>query len=134
MRTGYIQVFSEQTAKFHHPKNYEITASVRAYEFSEVPDWVLDSTLYQLLSADRKIKLIESKKDVAQVDEVNGKISKESLADAIDSVDINADEVAEENEVDYSAMKAKQLYDLCVEKGIEAEKQQSREYYINLLG
>ena len=68
------------------------------------------------------------------MDEVNGKISKESLADAIDSVDINADEVAEENEVDYSAMKAKQLYDLCVEKGIEAEKQQSREYYINLLG
>lgn len=134
MRTGYIQVFSEQTAKFHHPKNYEITASVRAYEFSEVPEWVLDSTLYQLLSADRKIKLIESKKDVAQVDEVNGKISKGSLADAIDSVDINADEVVEENEVDYSAMKAKQLYDLCVEKGIEAEKQQSREYYINLLG
>ena len=129
MRTAYIQVFSEQTAKFHHPKNYEITASVRAYEFSEVPEWVLDSTLYQLLSADRKIKLIESKKDVAQVDEVNGKISKESLADAIDSV-----EQTEENEVDYSAMKAKQLYDLCVEKGIEAEKQQSREYYINLLG
>ena len=129
MRTGYIQVFSEQTAKFHHPKNYEITASVRAYEFSEVPEWVLDSELYKLLSADRKIKLIESKKDVAQVDEVNGKISKESLADAIDSV-----EQTEENEVDYSAMKAKQLYDLCVEKGIEAEKQQSREYYINLLG
>ena len=38
------------------------------------------------------------------------------------------------NDVDYSNMKAKELYDLCVEKGIEVEAKKSKEYYIEKLG
>ena len=34
---------------------------------------------------------------------------------------------------DYSSMKAKELYDLCVEKGIEVEAKKSKEYYIEKL-
>lgn len=131
MKTGYIQIFSEQAAKFHHPKDYNITASVKAFEFAEVPEWVMQSRIYKLLVSDKKIRLIEGKKDVAEVESANGKISRQDVVDAIDSVDET--EATEENEIDYSAMKAKQLYDLCLERGIEAEKQQSREYYINLL-
>lgn len=36
--------------------------------------------------------------------------------------------------VDYSNMKAKELYDLCVERGIEVEAKKSKEYYIEMLG
>ena len=35
--------------------------------------------------------------------------------------------------VDYSSMKAKELYDLCVEKGIEVEAKKSKDYYIEKL-
>lgn len=36
-------------------------------------------------------------------------------------------------EVDYTNMKAKELYDLCVEKGIEVEAKKSKDYYIEKL-
>lgn len=54
--------------------------------------------------------------------------------------DVDADvdtevETGEEqsDEVDYSNMKAKELYDLCVERGIEVEAKKSKEYYIEKL-
>ena len=39
----------------------------------------------------------------------------------------------EEEEVDYSEMSLKELYNLCEEKGIEAEPKKPAKYYINLL-
>ena len=42
-------------------------------------------------------------------------------------------ESTESGEVDYANMKAKELYDLCVEKGIEVEAKKSKEYYIEKL-
>lgn len=42
----------------------------------------------------------------------------------------DADDVAE---IDYSSMKVKELYDLCVERGIEVEVKQPKQYYIDKL-
>lgn len=45
------------------------------------------------------------------------------------------EEVAEEpkSEVDYSSMKAKELYELCLSKGIEVEEKKPKQYYIDKL-
>lgn len=48
-------------------------------------------------------------------------------------VDTDAETDEEQSKIDYSNMKAKELYDLCVEKGIEVETKQSKEYYIEKL-
>lgn len=39
----------------------------------------------------------------------------------------------EGKEIDYSEMSARELYKLCVERGIEAQKKKPEKYYINLL-
>lgn len=125
MRTGYIQIFSEQAATFNHPKDYNTKVSVNAFKFEEVPEWVMDSAMFNLLTKARKLRVINGKNDVAKVEIANGKISKENTIEAM--------EKAEEKEVDYTSMKAKKLYELCVEKGIEVEPQQSKDYYLEKL-
>lgn len=38
-----------------------------------------------------------------------------------------------DEEVDYSSMSAKELYDMCKEKGIAAKPRKDKQYYIDLL-
>ena len=45
-------------------------------------------------------------------------------------VEDDEDETDDWDEVDYSTMSAKELYEVCVEKGIEVEKKKSSAYYI----
>ena len=39
----------------------------------------------------------------------------------------------EEEEIDLTSKTAKELYEMCIEKGLEAEPKKSKDYYINLL-
>ena len=63
-------------------------------------------------------------------DEVNNE-DDEVIAQEIENESEGSDEV-QEGPV-YTNMKAKELYDLCVEKGIEVEAKKSKEYYIEKL-
>lgn len=56
---------------------------------------------------------------------------KEDITQEIENETEVTDEVTET--IDYTTMKAKELYDLCVEKGIDVEAKKSKEYYIEKL-
>ena len=56
---------------------------------------------------------------------------KEIIDQEIENEPEGSDEVVEA--IDYSGMKAKELYDLCIEKGIEVEAKQPKDYYIEKL-
>lgn len=43
------------------------------------------------------------------------------------------EEWPDEEQPDYSSMKARELYDLCIERGIDCETRMSKQYYIDLL-
>lgn len=134
MKTGYIQIFSNQAATFNHPKNYDEKVKVRAFEFSEVPEWVLQSVMFKALTKSNKIRLINGKSDISKIEEA-GKIESSKITEAIDTAEITQETATEteKNEDMYANMKNKQLYDLCVERGIDVEMHQSRRYYLDKL-
>ena len=77
-----------------------------------------------------------AKNGIAEI--VEGADTEEEVEETEEEVEATEDEgseeqESEEEEVDYESMKAKELYDLCVEKGIEVKKQQPKQYYIDLL-
>ena len=61
-----------------------------------------------------------------EVEETN-----EDITEEIENEPEGSGEVVEA--IDYSGMKAKELYDLCVEKGIKVEAKKPKEYYIEKL-
>lgn len=137
MKTGYIQIFSNQAATFNHPKNYDEKVKVRAFEFSEVPEWVLQSVMFKALTKSNKIRLINGKSDISKIEEA-GKIESGKITEAIDTAEttpetVETAAVAENNPDPYANLKNKQLYDLCVERGIDVEMHQSRRYYLDKL-
>ncbi len=139
-RTGYITIFSDQAATFNHPDDYTVTSIIEAYKFEEVPDWVSKSRMFELLTKSKKIKVVEGKKSVAEIDNANGKVKNTEVSAALDAIesetDLTSDEALEEdkdNTLDYTHMKSKELYEICVEKGIEVEAKQPKEYYIDKL-
>ncbi len=127
MKTGYIQVFSNQSATFNHPNDYETKCKIDAFKFVNVPEWITDSLMYKNLEKQGKIKLIRDRKDVAEI-EINGKITNTEISNAINNTPENSVE-----EIDYTHMKSSELYKLCIEKGLEAEPKRAAEYYINIL-
>jgi hypothetical protein len=58
-----MRIFSKKSLRFHHPKDREQAAFVQSQSFADVPDWVADSTMFQLASQDETVTVIESKKD-----------------------------------------------------------------------
>lgn len=70
-------------------------------------------------------------------DEVDGEgdevITEEPENEPEESNEVQEGQEPEVEAVDYASMKAKELYDLCVEKGIEVEAKKSKEYYIEKL-
>ena len=136
---GNVTVFSNKSANFNHPKDYSTVVNVRALTFETVPDWVLDSKMFQLLKKENSIRIIESNKDLKDV-EVAGKVKSKEIFDAVKE-EIAVAEVAaevEEDEVevetsDYSQMSSKQLYTICVEKGLNVEPKLKKEDYIKVL-
>lgn len=137
MKTGQVQIFSNQSATFNHPNDYNTKFRVKAFEFVYAPDWVLESSMYKSLKKDRKIKLIKSSADVADI-ETKGKVDNKNINDALNSTN---ETQSKENKVnltdnelkEYSEKTARELYDICVEKGIEVESKKAKEYYLEKL-
>lgn len=69
---------------------------------------------------------------VDDVVEVPGEVGKRWISRGIASP-ASEEQSAGDEVVGYAAMKAKELYELCTERGIEAEAKKSKEYYIELL-
>lgn len=130
MRTGQVQIFSNQTAVFNHPDDYETKFRVRAYEFTYAPDWILKSRMYKALLDSNKIKLIESNSDVAKI-ETNGKIESKEINEALNNTEnLN---ISDNDLQSYSEKSSKELYNICLEKGIQVESKKPKEYYIEKL-
>ena len=125
-----VQVFSEQRAKFVNDQDSEITFTVAPFIFTYAPDWITKTLLWKLLMKDNKIRIIGSAKDAIEATaKVEEKISYEKAEEQAESeVKIS------DNEIDqYSKMKARELYEVCVSKGIEVESKQSKAYYLEQL-
>lgn len=130
MRTGQVQIFSNQTAVFNHPDDYETKFRVRAYEFTYAPDWILKSRMYKALLDSNKIKLIESNSDIAKI-EINGKIESKEINEALNNTEnLN---ISDNDLQSYSEKSSKELYNICLEKGIQVESKKPKEYYIEKL-
>ena len=169
-----LTIFSNQSATFNHPDDYNTKCSVSAFDFVSVPDWVPDSEMFKALKSMGKIKIIENSKDVADI-EIKGKVDDKKVEKALEDVskvvvaganldaDASADEnicadnvppaddeaddddadvdeaeaeeaEAEETETaDYESMTNKELYKLCVEKGINIEAKMPKKAYIDAL-
>lgn len=137
-KVGYITVFSNQAATFNHPNDYNIRATVEAYKFEEVPDWVVTSRMFELLSKSKKIKVVEGRRSIAEIDNANGKIKNIEVSAALDSIEPEvtlAEDVSDsvDTSSDFTHMKSKELYEMCLERGIEVEAKQPKEYYIEKL-
>ena len=133
MKTGQVQIFSNQSATFNHPDDYKTKFRVKAFEFTYVPDWVINTEMYKLLLNDGNVKLIKSSADVADI-EIKGKVDNKNINDALNSAnEIQSEENVSlsDNELkEYSEKTARELYDICVEKGIEVESKKPKEYYL----
>jgi hypothetical protein len=84
---------------------------VRAMDFVEVPDWVVEDAMFNWAVQDGDIEVLDKKMLVG-----GAPVSP-----------------ASEDVKDFQDMKAAQLYKLCVERGIECEERKSKDYYIELL-
>lgn len=128
MANSRIQVFCKQSVKFNHPKDYNVKHETKANEFTYIPDWVLDSTMFKLLQQKNMIKVIGSKQDVVDIETSNGKVIDKALEEAEEAATSTV-----EAAVDYETLKAKELYSLCIEKGVEVQEKQPKDYYIEKL-
>lgn len=125
-----IQVFSEQRAKFVNDQDSEITFTVAPYIFTYAPEWITKTLLWKLLAKDNKIRAISTAKDAIEVTaKVEEKISYEKAEEQAEST-----AKIDDNELDqYSKMRAKELYEICISKGIEVEPKQGKAYYLEQL-
>lgn len=124
-----IQVFSEQRAKFVSPVDNEITFTVAPYVFTNAPDWIVDTLLWKLLEGDNKIRMIgTAKQAIEAMAKVDEKVSIKEAESKVEEQEINDNEL-----VDYSKMKAKDLYEVCISKGIDVEPKLSKAYYLEQL-
>ena len=137
MKTGQVQIFGNQSATFNHPNDYSLKFRLKAFEFTYAPEWILESEMYKALKKDGKIKLIKSSADVADI-ETKGKVDNKNINDALNSTN---ETQSKENKVnltdnelkEYSEKTARELYDICAEKGIEVESKKAKEYYLEKL-
>lgn len=124
-----IQIFSEQRAKFVNPADSEVSFTVAPFIFTYAPDWVQETLLWKLLSQDKKIRLINSAKDAieAKYEQVENEVPAEPVKEEKES------KLSDTELEDYSKMKAKDLYEICISKGIEVEPKLSKAYYLEQL-
>lgn len=145
---GNITVFSNKTVNFNHPLDFSRVVNVKALSFETVPDWIVDSKMFKLLKSEGSIRIINSNKDLREV-EAEGKVKGKDIFEATKEEMIEKEEEAqfarereieveeetkEEKEiVNFSDMTSKQLYNLCIEKGLNVEPKQKKEVYVKLL-
>ncbi|MFP3391010.1 hypothetical protein [Brevibacillus sp. SIMBA_040] len=63
-----MRIFSKKTLQFDDPNKQEPSVVVRAQDFATVPEWVLKSSMYQLASADGTVSIVETRADVAAIE------------------------------------------------------------------
>lgn len=141
-----IQVFCTKSIRFVHPKDESVYHEIKNHAFTSAPEWIKDTAIFNLLVKENSLKVIESSKDLAEV-ETTGKIAgkeleKENyvskLGAGVDLKDEEPEEVEEveaeeEAAVDPKDMSNKELYALCVEKGLEVEEKKNKAYYLEKL-
>ncbi|SFU71028.1 hypothetical protein [Alicyclobacillus macrosporangiidus] len=71
-----MRVFSRKSLMFHHPTGEEAPVTVRAHDFSDVPDWVAHSTMFRWALDDGVVSVIESKADEVQAEKAAAKRGK----------------------------------------------------------
>ena len=125
-----VQIFSEQRAKFVNPADNEVTFDVAPFVFTYAPDWVQETLLWKWLEADKKVKVIKSAKDAieAKFEQVETPSIKEAEKQVEEEPKLS--DVELEN---YSKMKAKDLYEICISKGIDVEPKLSKAFYLEKL-
>lgn len=152
-----IQVFCTKSIRFVHPKDESVSHEIRNHEFTMAPSWIRDTMMFHALKRENSIKVIESAKDLAEV-ETTGKIAGAELekepeastqgagvglpeettetaeeAEEETAETAEAETAEEETKVDYESMSNKDLYNLCIEKGIEVEAKRNKAYYVEKL-
>lgn len=144
-----IQVFCTKSIRFVHPKDESVYYEIKNHAFTSAPEWIKDTAIFALLIKENSLKVIESSKDLAEV-ETTGKIAAAELEKepeastqgagvglpeetAETAEETEEAEEAEETKVDYESMSNKELYALCVEKGLEVEEKKSKAYYLKQL-
>lgn len=125
-----IQIFSEQRAIFENPFDKEVSFTVAPYVFTYAPDWVQETLLWKWLEADKKVKVIKSAKDAIeakfeQVETPSIKEAEEQVEEEPKLSDVDLEK--------YSKMKAKELYEVCISKGIDVEPKLSKAFYLEQL-
>lgn len=63
-----MRIFSKKTLQFDDPNKQEPPVVVRAQDFATVPEWVVNSSMYQLASADGTVSIVETRADVAAIE------------------------------------------------------------------
>lgn len=130
-----ITIFSKKAVTFNHPGDYSIEHTVKNDSFENVPDWVIDSTMFAALKSEGSVRIIESAKDL-KVAEMSDTVKEEVFRDEMPEPAVETDE--DENEeipagTDFASMKATELYKVCKEKGLEVEPKQSKDFYLEVL-
>lgn len=123
-----IQIFSEQKAKFESG-DPDITFTVEPLIFTFAPDWITDTLLWKLLEQDNKIRKISSAKDAI---ESTIKVEEPKIKKAEEQVK-KEPTISDDDLEKYSKMKAKELYEVCISKGIEVEPKLSKAFYLEQL-
>lgn len=125
-----MRIFSKKAFAFKDPNVIDVVAEIsggkKTYievqpgSFTSVPDWVKNDAMFQWALSDGDIEILEDAKPM-----VSGV-----------SIPAPSTEGEEEDPVaddEFSGLTNKQLYDKCVEAGIEVEPKKSRAYYIEKL-
>ncbi|GIO06220.1 hypothetical protein J31TS6_22480 [Brevibacillus reuszeri] len=74
-----MRIFSKKTLQFDDPNKQEPPVVVRAQDFATVPEWVLKSSMYQLASADGTVSIVETRADVAAIENAETEKLKKEL-------------------------------------------------------
>jgi hypothetical protein len=57
-----MRVFSKKAFQFDHPADpNEASVTVQALSFADVPEWVTESSMFKLASAEGSVEVIENK-------------------------------------------------------------------------
>lgn len=56
-----MRVFAKKSFQFDHPTDENQKVTVQALDFANVPDWVVDSTMFKLASAEGSVDVVDGK-------------------------------------------------------------------------
>lgn len=64
-----MRILSKHTLRFDDPNGQEPSVTVRAHDlFTDVPNWVQNSTMFKLANSDGTLEVIESRQQESQAE------------------------------------------------------------------